>query len=85
MKNDNHVEMYMQAFKWALLFPTFLICSYFPYFFIKMPYYPYFFHSKMSFTRKIPKKFSSFASLAQILYINFYVYSGGTPLNISNF
>ena len=37
---------YFQAFKRALLFllfPTFLLGSYFSLFFLKEPYYPYFF------------------------------------------
>ena len=46
-----------QAFKWALLFPTFLICSYFLYFFMKMPSYPYFFTLKCHLRIKIQNFF----------------------------
>ena len=48
----------LQAFKWALLFlffllfPTFLICSYFSLLFNENALLSLLFHSKMSFTRK---------------------------------
>ena len=48
----------IQAFKWALLFlfyllfPTFLICSYFSLLFHENALLSLLFHSKMSFTRK---------------------------------
>ena len=52
-----------QAFKWALLFlffllfPTFLICSYFSLLFHENALLSLLFHSKMSFTRKNPEIF----------------------------
>ena len=76
---------FMQAFKRALFFlllPTFLICSYF---FMKMPYYPYFFTLKCHSRVEKSRKFPSVASLARILYINCYVYSGGTPVKHPKF
>ena len=53
----------LQAFKWALLFlffllfPTFLICSYFSLLFHENALLSLLFHSKMSFTRKNPEIF----------------------------
>ena len=50
----------MQAFKWALfflLFPTFLICSYFSLLFHENALLSLLFHSKMLFTRKNPEIF----------------------------
>ena len=60
--DDLNVQKYeyfmpIQAFKRTLLFPTFLICSYLPYFFLKMPYYPYFFTVKCHLRVKIQKYF----------------------------
>ena len=52
-----------QAFKWALLFlffllfPTFLICSYFSLLFHENALLSLLFHSKMTFTRKNPQLF----------------------------
>ena len=46
-----------QAFKWALLFPTFLICSYFSLLFLENALLSLLFHSKISFTRKNPEIF----------------------------
>ena len=63
----------VQAFKWALLFlffllfPTFLICSYFSLLFHENALLSLFFHSKMTFTRKNQEIFSSLASLSRIL------------------
>ena len=51
----------IQAFKWALLFlffllfPTFLICSYFSLLFHENALLSLLFHSKMSFTHKNPE------------------------------
>ena len=44
----------LQAFKRALLFPTFFLCSYFSLlFFLKMPYYPYFLVKNVWSDRKL--------------------------------
>ena len=54
------VSKLIQAFKLALLFllfPTFLICTYFALFFHKSALLSLLFHSKMSFTRKNPEIF----------------------------
>ena len=76
-----------QAFKWALLFlffllfPTFLICSYFS---MKMPYYPYFFTLKCHLCVKIQNFFLARFAPSDI-WVNFYAHSGSTPLNTSIF
>ena len=56
-----------QAFKWALLFPTFLICSYFSLLFHENVLLSILFHYKMSCMRKNPEIFSL---LAPALFVN---------------
>ena len=47
----------MQAFKQALLFPTFLICFYFSLLFHENALLSLLFQTEMSFTRKNPENF----------------------------
>ena len=58
---------------------TLLICSYFSQLLLKNALL---FYSKILLTRKNP---DFFTSPAEILSINYYVYSGSMPLNISKF
>ena len=83
----NSVGRLSQAFKWALLFlifilfPTFLICSYFSLLFHENALLSLLFHSKMSLLRKNPEFF--LARFAHSSFINeLYVHSGDAPFTL---
>ena len=72
-----------QAFKRALLFPTFWICSYFPLLFHENALL-----SILFFTIKCHvcvKKSRDFSLLAEAIYVNQFIFSGGTLQSISKF
>ena len=80
-----------QAFKWALLFlffllfPTFLICSYFSLLFHENALLSLLFHSKLSFTRKNPDIFPrSLPSLGFYALTSMFI-QGACRFNTSNF
>ena len=73
---------HMQAFKWALLFPSFLICSYFSLLFHENALLSLLFHSKMSFTHKNPEIFPrSLRSLVFYKLTSMFI-QGAHPLTL---
>ena len=80
------LESLIQAFKWALLFllfPTFLICSYFSLLFHENALLSLLFHSKMPFTRKNPEIFPR--SLRSLGFYNLMFIQGARRLTLKFF
>ena len=86
-----HFCYHSQAFKRALLFlffllfPTFLICSYFSLPFHENTLLSLLFHPKMSFLRKKSRKFPWLASLEFYTFTVMFIQGTDASLNTSNF